>query len=170
VGLLAVARVVRPQGRAGEVRLAPLTDEPGRLRDLAECFLVPPPDGERRAVERVRFQGAVPVVKLAGSDGIGDAERLVGRLLAIPRAAARPLPAAHFYPADLVGCAVVAPDGAALGEIAEVEGGPGHDWWVVRAGAREWRLPAVAALVEAVDLAGRRVTARVPEGLVELEG
>ena len=35
--LVAVGRIVRPQGRRGEVRLEPLTDEPGRLRELREC-------------------------------------------------------------------------------------------------------------------------------------
>src|SRR5262249_28656500 len=88
--LIAVGRIVRSQGRRGEVRLEALTDEPERLRDLTECYLVPPPSGERRAVEAVWFQGAAPIVKLGGSEGIGDARDLVGRLVAIPRAAVRP--------------------------------------------------------------------------------
>src|SRR5581483_10190491 len=98
--LVAVARVLRPQGRRGEVRLEPLTDAPARIAELAECWLVPPPAGERRPVEAVWFQGAAPVVKLGGTDTLDAAEGLVGRLLAIPREAVRRLPPDRYYAFD----------------------------------------------------------------------
>jgi 16S rRNA processing protein RimM len=170
--LVAVGRILRPQGRRGEVRVEPLTDAPERLRDLAECYLVPPPEGEPRRVEAVRFQGPVPVVKLDGAETIGDAEALAGRLVAIPRAAMRPLPPDRFYELDLVGCAVRDPGGAELGTLVDVLGASDerwHDHWVVRAGHREWLVPAVSAIVERVDLAARVVVVRPPEGLVELD-
>jgi 16S rRNA processing protein RimM len=169
VSLVAVGRIVRPQGRRGEVRLQSLTDEPGRLGALAECYLVPPPEGERRRVEAVRFQGPAPVLKLQGSESLGDAEALVGRLVSIPRDAVRALPADRFYVFDLVGCAVETVDGTCVGTIDDVWEGPAHDLWVVRADGRECLVPAVAAIVARVDLAARRVVIRPPEGLLELE-
>jgi 16S rRNA processing protein RimM len=170
VALIAVGRVVRPQGRRGEVRLEPLTDEPSRLHDLRECHLVPPESGERRAVEAVWFQGGAPVVKLAGCDGLDAAEALVGRFVAIPQEAARALPPGRFYAFDLVGCTVETAEGVPVGVLADVQAGPAHDLWVVRAGARECLVPAVAAIVERVDLPARRVVVRPPEGLFELDG
>jgi 16S rRNA processing protein RimM len=167
--LVAVGRIVRPQGRRGEVRIEALTDAPERLSELRECWLVPPAAGERHAVESVWFQGRVPVVKLVGSDTISDAETLVGRLVTIPRTAVKPLPPDRYYAFDLVGCAVETPEGAALGTVAEVLVGPEHDYWTVQRGERAWLLPAVAAIVERVDLAARRVVVRPPEGLVELD-
>lgn len=167
--LVAVGRIVRPQGRRGEVRLEALTDTPERIGDLRECWLVPPSTGERHAVEAVWFQGRVPVVKLAGSASITDAQALVGRLVTIPRAAVRPLPPDRYYAFDLVGCAVETPEGTSLGTIAEVLTGPEHDYWTVQRAGRAWLLPAVTAIVERVDLPGRRGTVRPPEGLVELD-
>ena len=167
--LVAVGRIVRPQGRRGEVRLEPLTDAPERLRELRECWLVPPAAGERHDIEAVWFQGRVPVVKLAGSATLTDAQALVGRLVTIPRAAVRRLPPDRYYAFDLVGCVVETPEGASLGTIAEVLAGPEHDYWTVQRGDRAWPLPAVAAIVERVDLAARRVLVRPPEGLVELD-
>jgi 16S rRNA processing protein RimM len=167
--LIAVGRIVRSQGRRGEVRLEPLTDAPERLRELRECWLVPPPGGERYDVEAVWFQGRVPIVKLAGSATLTDAQALVGRLVTIPRAAVRRLPPDRFYAFDLVGCAVETPEGASLGMIAEVLAGPEHDYWTVQRGRRAWLLPAVAAIVERVDLSARRVVVRPPDGLVELD-
>jgi 16S rRNA processing protein RimM len=168
VELIAVGRVLRPQGRRGEVRLEPLTDEPRRLAELAECYLVPPEAGERRRVESVWFQADVPVMKLAGVETLGEAEGLAGRLVSIPRTAARALPPDRFYAFDLVGCAVRDVAGVPLGAVVDVVGGPHHDLWVVRDGGREWLVPAVAAIVERVDLAARLVVIRPPEGLREL--
>jgi 16S rRNA processing protein RimM len=108
-------------------------------------------------------------LKLAGSESIGDAETLAGRLVTIPRAAVRPLPPDRFYTFDLIGCAVRTPEGADLGTIAEVQHGPEHDLWVVRRGGGEWLLPAVSAIVERVDLAARVVSVRPPDGLVGIE-
>ncbi len=167
--LVAVGRIVRSQGRRGEVRLESLTDAPERLRELRECWLVPPAAGERYAVEGVWFQGRVPVVKLAGSDTMTDAQALVGRLVTIPRAAVRRLPPDRYYAFDLVGCAVETPEGAGLGTITEVLEGPEHDYWTVQRGGRAWPLPAVSAIVQHVDLMARRVVVRPPEGLVELD-
>jgi 16S rRNA processing protein RimM len=167
--LVAVGRIVRPQGRRGEVRVEPLTDVPERLADLRECWLVPPAAGERHDVEAVWFQGRVPVVKLAGSATMTDAQALVGRLVTIPRAAVRRLPPDRYYAFDLVGCVVETPEGATLGTIAEVLSGPEHDYWTVQRDDRAWPLPAVAAIVERVDLTARRVVVRPPEGLVELD-
>lgn len=167
--LVAVGRIVRTQGRRGEVRVEPLTDAPERFSDLRECWLVPPAAGERHAVEAVWFQGRVPVVKLAGCDTMTDAQGLVGRLVTIPRAAVRPLPPDRYYAFDLVGCAVETPAGAALGRIVEVLAGPEHDCWTVEQDGRTWPLPAVAAIVERVDLVARRVVVVPPEGLVELD-
>ncbi len=167
--LIAIGRIVRPQGRRGEVRLESLTDEPARFRGLRECFLVPPDAGERRAVETTWLQGAAPILKLDGSDSLGEAEALVGRLVSIPRETARALPADRFYAFDLVGCAVETPDGSTLGVLEDVQAGPGHDLLVVRVGPRECLIPAVSAIVERVDLVRRLVVARLPEGLLELE-
>jgi 16S rRNA processing protein RimM len=167
--LIAVGRVLRPQGRRGEVRVEPLTDEPARLAELAECWLVPPAGGEPRRVEGVWFQGAVPVLKLTGADSIGDAEALAGRLLTIPRDATRPLPPDRFYGFDLVGCTVRDVAGTDLGTLVDILGGEHHDLWVVKAGEREYLIPAVSAIVERVDLDRRVVVVRPPEGLLELD-
>jgi 16S rRNA processing protein RimM len=169
MALIAVGEVVRPWGRRGEVRLRPLTDEPARLGALGTCYLVPPAAGESRRIEAVWFQGGAPILKLDGCDTIAAAEALVGRLVAIPREAARPLPPDRFYAFDLVGCRVETTAGDAVGVVEDVWASPGHDLWVVRAGERECLIPAVGAIVEAVDLHARRVVVRPPEGLLALD-
>src|SRR5213076_1134430 len=67
----------------------------------------------------------------------------------------------RFYPWQLEGCRVLTEDGRLVGEVAAVERSPAHDLWVVRDGAREHLIPAVAEIVSEVDLAARRVDIRV---------
>jgi len=167
-GLIAVGTVVRSQGREGEVRVLPLTDDPRRFADLTGCYLIPPAEGEYRVIEGCRFQGGMPVVKLKGCDSIGEAEAVVGRRLGIPSSDCRALPQGRFYAFELVGCEVATAEGERLGRIEDVWANPAHDLWVVRVGEREVPIPAVSAIVASVDLAARAVVVRLPDGLLEL--
>ena len=63
---------------------------------------------------------------------------------------------------------VVTEDGREVGRMAGVEQGPGQDRWIVRDGAREHLIPAVAEIVVDVDVATRRIVIRPPDGLLEL--
>jgi 16S rRNA processing protein RimM len=167
--LIAIGRVTRTQGRRGEVRVEPLTDDPTRFLDLTECCLVPPETGERRAVEAVWFQGAAPVLKLEGVGTIDEADRLRGRLVAVPRSAVRPLAGDRFYSFDLIGSTVTDPDGAVLGTLTDVLAGDAHDLWVASVGGRECLIPAVREIVTRVDPAARVVVIRPPAGLLDLD-
>lgn len=167
-GPVAIGSVARPQGREGEVRIRPLTDDPRRFVGLAGCYLMPPVEGEYRPIEACRFQGEMLVVKFKGCDSIGDAETLVGRLLGVQPADCPALPPGRFYTFELVGCEVTTVAGERLGRIEDVWASPAHDLWVVRTGGREILVPAVSAIVESVDTAAGVVVIHPPEGLLEL--
>ena len=119
-------------------------------------------------VTTARRQAAALIVGIAGYETPEAAAALTGRLLALPETEALPPPEGHFYPWQLEGCRVLTEDGRLVGEVAAVERSPAHDLWVVRDGAREHLIPAVAEIVSEVDLAARRVVIRPPEGLLEL--
>jgi len=81
---------------------------------------------------------------------------------------ALPAPAGHFYPWQLVGCRVLTEDGQDVGRVLRIEGSAAQDLWVVGDTGREHLVPAVAEIVREVDLDGRRIVIRPPEGLLEL--
>ena len=168
--LVALAEIVRPHGRRGEVKALSLTDRPAQQAILAECYLVDRRSGVRRKcrIEQCRFQGKAAIVTLEGVRSIAEAETLVGYLLAVPEEALTPLPDGTFYASQLSGSRVVTEEGVEVGEFAGLQEAPGHDLWVVRAGAREHLIPAVAEIVRQVDVAARRITIRPPEGLLDL--
>jgi 16S rRNA processing protein RimM len=168
--LVAIGEIGRPHGVRGEVRVTPLTDRPERFKALRECVLWDEPRDRREPcrLKGFRVHGGALLVAVAGYDSPEAAAALTGRLLAVPESEALPAPEGHFYPWQLVGCRVVTEDGRDVGTVLRIEGSPAQRLWVVGDGTREHLVPAVAEIVSEVDLAGRRVVIRPPEGLLEL--
>jgi 16S rRNA processing protein RimM len=168
--LVAIGEIGRPHGLRGEVRVTPLTDRPDRFETLGECVLWDERHDRRRPcrISAARPQGGAVVVALAGDDSPEAVGALTGWLLAVPESEALPAPEGHFYPWQLVGCHVLTEDGREVGRVLRVEGSAAQDLWVVGNAEREHLVPAVAEIVREVDLTGRRVVIRPPEGLLEL--
>lgn len=168
--LVAIGEIVRPHGLRGELRVAPMTDDPRRFERVTDCVVWNPARDERLEcrITAVRRQGDVILVTLAGYDSPETARALTGRLIAIPVSEALPPGPGRFYPWQLEGSRVLTEDGREVGRVVRVEPSPGHDLWVVADGPREHLIPAVPAIVIDVDLAARRVVIRPPEGLLDL--
>jgi 16S rRNA processing protein RimM len=151
------------------MHITPLTDDLDRFARLSDCVLLDSTGGpEPCRLTTARRQGRAVIVALAGCDSPEAARALRGRRLAIPESEVLPLDAGHFYIWQLEGCRVVTEDDQEVGRVAGIEETAAHDLWVVRAGTREYLIPAVADIVREVDLAGRRVVIRPPAGLLEL--
>ena len=164
--LVLVGRVVKPQGRRGEVAVLAFTDRPDRFPTLRRAF-VPGPGGVPR---EVRVEGAFPhkgryVVKLEGVDSIDAAEALRGLELRIPEEELEKLPEGSYYHHQLTGLAVVDEAGEPMGTVEEVvETAAETRILVVRGPERgETLLPFADAFVRSIDLEGRRIVAVRPE-------
>jgi 16S rRNA processing protein RimM len=168
--LVAIGEIGRPHGVRGEVRVTPLTDHPERFARLRECLLWDEARDRRLPcrIRTARAQGDALVVALAGYDSPEAVRALTGWLLAVPESEVLPAPEGHFYPWQLVGCRVLTEDGREIGSVLRIEGSGAQDLWVVGAAGREHLVPAVADIVREVDLDGRRIVIRPPEGLLEL--
>ena len=165
--LVAVGKVIKPQGRHGEVKLLALTDDPGRFEGLEALYLLE--TGERRRLESCwRHADGAPVLKLEGINGIVEAEALRGKLLGLPEEALRKLPHSHFYWWSLIGCKVVTESGLPLGVVEDLLENPAHDLLVVRDGDREALIPMVREIVVEIAPQVARIVVRPPEGLLEL--
>ncbi len=166
--LVLVGRVVKPQGRHGELAIEPITDREDRFPHLAHAFLPAPGGGAREVqVERVWPHKGRFVVKLAGVDSIDAAEALRGQELRIPEAELAELPSGSYYYHQLVGLPAFDERGAPLGVVADVlETGAEARVLVVRGEAGETLVPFAASFVREVDLARRRLVVLRPEYVV----
>lgn len=142
---IAAARLLRPQGRRGELLAELLTDLPGIFTAGRHATLKGPNSTSttETTIESSwsptgRNAGRI-VLKLAGIDTISAAESLAGRELLIPSSELPPLDADTWFVRDLIGCELF--DGAAsVGQISAVE-------YPMSADGRT-RLPDAAPLLE----------------------
>jgi 16S rRNA processing protein RimM len=185
---IALAHLLRPQGRKGELLAELLTDFPERFEERKQVFLAAPGfDGEAaqaRAAEVVAFwlpvgknEGRI-VLQFAGVDSITQAEALGGLEVLVPDEERAPLDDDAVYISELVGCTVF--DGAvAVGVIADVQFPATADGSrrledaaplleVTSPDGNEILIPFAKAFIVGVDTKGKRVDMALPEGLLEV--
>src|SRR3954469_20864662 len=83
---ITIARVVKTQGRHGEVAAELHTDFPEKFAERKNLFALDA-DGKRRELRLEEFWSHknYVVLKFAGVDSISDAEALVGSEIQVPR-------------------------------------------------------------------------------------
>ena len=168
-----VGVVARAHGNRGEVVINTETDFPEeRFREGAQ-LMTRRKDGNPATLEvaTMRMHQGRPVILFKGVASMNDAELLAGQELRIgeDESAADLLRDGEYYHRDLIGCAVVTESGEPIGEVTAVEGDRSATRLVVRSRRNEVLIP-LADEICTVDLKGKRITVRPPEGLLELNG
>ena len=166
-----LARVVKTQGRHGEVAAEIHSDVPGRFAAGMKLFALPKLQDSRREleVEDLWPHKGLLVLKFRGVDSMSDAELLVGSELQVPGAERADLDLGWNYVSDLIGCAVL--DRAReIGHIEDVQFGAGEAPLLIVANSvgRKFEVPFAQAYLESLDVARRQVRMNLPEGMLEI--
>ena len=163
--LVAIGRVVKPQGRKGEVLVEPLSDRPDRFPALRAAYVPGTGGGSRE----VKVESCWPhkgrfVLKLEGVGSIDEAEAYRGLELRIGEEDLAVLPPGSYYHHQLKGLRVVDPEGRGLGVAADLlETGGASPVLVVRGPAGELLVPLAEDFVRRVDLEAGTMVVAVPE-------
>jgi len=173
---LAIARIVRPRGRRGEVVADVLTDFPERFAVLQRAFLENAEAGPQpiEIAGSWWHQGRL-ILCFAGVDSISQAERLRGRLVLIPRRERVALGENRYYLWELIGCEVLCRGRRrVLGRVTDVEPTGGVDLLRIQADAPRSReggellIPFAQEICPEIDVGSRRIVVDPPEGLLDL--
>jgi 16S rRNA processing protein RimM len=191
---ITLARLLRPQGRRGELLADLLTDFPEQLDNPSGVYLVaanasaPALSGERIAIESRwmptgKNAGRI-VLKLTGCDSISEAERFAHMQLMVPATERPSLDEDTFYVSDLIGSTLYDRE-TPVGEVVDVEFATSPDGktrlaeaaplLAVRlAGTAEdgeaILVPFVRAQLLSVDTAAHRIVMQIPAGLLDPPG
>lgn len=162
--LVAIGRVVKPQGRKGEVLVQPLSDRPDRFPALRAAYVPGAGGGSRE----VRVESCWPhkgrfVLKLEGVGSIDEAEAYRGLELRIGEEDLAALPPGSYYHHQLKGLRVVDPEGRGLGVAADLLETGASPVLVVRGPAGELLVPLAEDFVRRVDLEAGTMVVAVPE-------
>ena len=169
---LAVARVLRPQGRRGEVLAEPLTDSSSRFQEVRQVFLENP----GKAPHPIKVENVWPhkgrvVIKFSGIDSIDSASGLKGRHVLILAEERMPLPPNHYYLSELQGCRVVTERGGRqveVGTVTDIQPTGGVDVLRVAASRGEVLIPLAQAICTKIDTEARTIFIDPPEDLLDL--
>jgi 16S rRNA processing protein RimM len=168
---ITLARVVKTQGRHGEVAAETHSDVPGRFAEGMKLFALPKAEDVRREleVEDLWPHKGLVVLKFRGVDSMSDAELLIGSELQVPAAERAGLEPGWNYVSDLIGCTVL-DHTREVGRIEDVQFGAGEaPLLIVANGAgKKFDVPFAEAYLEGVDLAQRQVRMNLPEGMLEI--
>lgn len=163
-----VGRVLGAWGVRGWVRVAPFNDPRLSLLLRLPVWFLRSPSGSAPAetrwrmldVEQARAHGGDEIVaKLGGIDDRDAALGLEGAEVSLARGQFPEPQAGEVYWADLIGCAVLDPDGGSLGSVAAIEDHPAHPVMRLSGAGRDRLVPLVPELIRSVDLAARVVVA-----------
>lgn len=188
-----LARILRPQGRKGEVLADLFTDFPSRFAQHPQIYLAPAGFAESDSAQSEstlqpaeiishwvptgRNAGRV-VLHFAAIDTISQAEILVGKEVVVPSDARIPLEEGAVYISDLIGCALHDRD-TLLGTVADIQFLVSADGshrlddaaplLVVRTGdGAEVLVPFARSYTRAIDIAAKTIRMDLPEGLADL--
>ena len=168
---ITLARVVKTQGRIGEVAVEVHSHVPDRFVVGMKLLALDKAGDSRRDLEIQDLwpHGDLLVLKFVGIDSISEAEPLIGSELQVPGSERAQLEEGWSYVSDLVGCAVL-DHGSEIGRIEDVQFGAGEAPLLILAGrdGKKYDVPFAEAYVEGVDLAGKQLRVRLPEGMLEI--
>ena len=169
-GFITLARVVKTQGRHGEVAVEVHSDVPDRFTESMKLQALDRSEARRELqVENLWPHKGLLVLKFRGIDSISDAEALIGSELQVARVERAALERGWTYVSDLAGCTVV-DNGQELGTIEDVQFGAGEAPLLIVAGktGKRFDVPFAEAYLEAVDTTRKQVRMKLPEGLLEI--
>jgi 16S rRNA processing protein RimM len=155
-------------GIKGEVRIKAFTGDPLAIADYGPLT---DDKGRRFEIAEVRPAKEVVVARIKGITSREAAESLNGVNLFVARdQIPAPEDEDEFLQADLIGCAVVDPDGAVLGTVTAVANyGAGDLLDIATPDGRSVLMPFTKAFAPAIDIAARRIEAYPPEGLFDAD-
>jgi 16S rRNA processing protein RimM len=161
-----IGQLGAPHGVHGEIKLFPLSDVPGRFAALDDVWWLGLGGQCRKLVlHSVRAMAAFYLVAFDGLDSPEAVAELARGFLAVPEAQRGKLPAGSWFVDDIVGLAVEDEAGRALGVVTGVYQTGANDIYEIAGPGGELLLPALKRVVLSVDLAGKRMRVRLPEGL-----
>ena len=149
---LLIGEITKPQGVRGELKLRPITCDPGRFDGLKTAY-VKDGEGYRPVSISVRKADADAVyLRMDGVETRNDAELMRGTALYIDRAHAVQLDEDSTFLCDLIGLRGVCTDGSEVGKLIEVMQPGGNDVYVFKGAKGEVQVPALKSVVMNVDL------------------
>ena len=172
---ITIGQIINTHGNRGEVKVKPITDDPGLFEEIKKVYAVAEADEkqmEQRAprrpltIETVRYHKKMVLITFMEIADMNQAEVIKGYFLQLPESELKPLPEGRYYIYQLEGLKVCEGE-RCYGTLTEVLQPGSNDVYVVRDGQQEILIPALKTVIKKVDLEAGRMEVVLPPGLLD---
>lgn len=165
---LSIGKILSPWGIKGQVKIAPLTYDIRRFKDLNSVYVDLGNNLRNMKIEEVIFlKQDFVVLKLKGINTIEAAEKLRNCYIKVHRDDAIELPEDHYFICDIIGLKVYDESRHLIGIIKDVISTGANDVYVIEThGNKEVLIPAIKQVVKFIDLVNKKMIIRPLEGML----
>ncbi|MCD8089818.1 MAG: ribosome maturation factor RimM [Clostridiales bacterium] len=160
-----IGKIVNTHGIKGEVKVYPYVDDLREIEALDRVFIEKKGELSEKKILGCRIHKGMALLSLEGVKDMTAAEGLKGCVLKITRDMAEPCGEDEYFIKDLYGMEVETEEGELLGELSDILFTGANDVYVVKTKEKDILIPAVKQCILKVDVAGKKMTVRLIEGL-----
>ncbi len=169
-GKIALGRITKPHGTAGEMVVHCFSEQPESLQHYKE-FILLAKDGRVSVplpVSSCRLQGKKAIVGFAGITSRQQLDALMGAMILVEKEALPTLDKDHFYWCNYIGRTVATKDGEQLGVVKTIFNNGAQDILVLRQRNEEEEILIPVTRETLVDDRQEALIVDLPLGLLEI--
>ena len=150
--MLLVAKVLKPQGVKGEIKILPLLDTAESFNSINAIII----DNKHYSVDAIRVGGNFVYIKVAGVDTMEQAELLRDKEIMIEDTKAPKLEKGRYYIKNLLGCDIVS-DNKIIGKVKEIYQNGSADVYELSSPKGKILFPFLKKLIENMDIENKKI-------------
>ncbi len=167
--MISVGRIIRSQGKGGELRLKFYQATSIRFAELKKIQIKKEGVLREYKIQALTAKGKAYHIKLEGVENLAQADALAGAEVFVAEDMMSSLEGGQFYIYQLKGCSVVDLSGRKVGTVVDVDPVPGNTLLVVEKEGQEILIPFHQSICKEVNIASKEIRIDAPEGLLNLD-
>ena len=163
---ITIGEVVKTRGLRGCMKVLSYVDTADISGELE--FVYVQDNSEQRKlfnISKIDIYGKFLFIELATIDNVDLAKTFVGSKIVVHRSKLKELPEGEYYWRDIIGLNVYNEEGKLLGQIESVFPTGSNDVYVCKGEEREILLPAIAEVIQFIDIDKQVMKVKLMEGL-----
>jgi len=165
--LVESGQIVGTHGLRGDLKVRPISGDPGPLLSASEVYLRLP-DGCLSKAQPLRqsLHKGIALMRFDGYESLTAVEALKGCKILLDRNLLPELDEDEFYWHQIEGAKVVDRQHGVVGHLKSMFTTAAHDTWVVEGAAGEVMIPVVADFIVSIDAEQKLIEVDLPSGLI----
>ena len=159
-----IGQITGAVGLKGEFKVYDYGEDVSRYRNFESVYI----DDTEYRLKSARTQKNMAVLLLEEIDSRDKAEKLRGKNIYIDEAQLPKLPEGVYYIKDLIGFDVVSDEGVHIGTLEDILKNTAQPLYKVKTEKGSVYIPGVDEYILNTDIAGRTITVKLIEGLLDL--